>query len=442
MLGTCNSGEHGAHYGEQPQYAASTGSLFPMPLTDPSCKNATCPVDKVRARLTDGGGLYLEVAPNGSRRWFWKYLFGGKEKRLALGSYPGTSLRAARAARDAARKLHQSGTDPAHRRQLDKLAGKADAATSFEAVAREFHAVKTGEWSVAHSTRWLERLEKDVFPWLGKLPLASVTAPQLLQTLRRVEARGVRETVHSIHQSCGQVFRFGVATGRCERNPSADLRGALKPVLVTHMAAVLDPAQVGGLVRAIAAYQGQPGTRAALALSALLFQRPGNIRAMEWAELNLEEKMWAIPAAKMKRARYGKINGRPHFVPLAPQAVAILKDLQPLTGHGRYVFPSLLTGERPMSDGTLNTALRRLGYDKHMATAHGFRATARTLLVEKLGVAPDVIEAQLAHGKSGPLGMAYDRSEFVTQRRQMMTLWADYLDKLRDGAQVIPFRAA
>jgi integrase len=259
----------------------------------------------------------------------------------------------------------------------------------------------------------------------------------LLTTLRRVEARGVRETVHSIAQACGQVFRYGIVTGRAERNPAADLRGALRPVLVKNMAAVTEPGAVGQLMLAMDEYQGGVLTRAALLLSALLFQRPGNVRAMQWAALDLDgdAPAWTIPAEEMKRSRYDKQNGRPHVVPLAPQAVTLLRDLHPLTGHGRYVFPSILGGARPMSDNTVNTALRRLGYDKDTATAHGFRAMARTLLVEQLNISPDVIEAQLAHGKSGPLGAAYDRAEFMAQRRTMMLQWADYLDVLRDKAQ-------
>lgn len=400
-------------------------------LTNPQCKNASCPEDKARSRLTDGGGLYLEVAGNGSKRWFWKYLFDGKEKRLALGSYPAITLKAARLARDDARKLQQAGTDPAQRRRLDKLARKVDATNTFEGVAREFHATKASGWSEHYARRWLERLEKDVFPWLGSLSIEEVTAPLLLQTLRRVEARGVRELAHSLREACGQVMRYGIATGRCERNPAADLRGALKPVATKHMAAVLEPAQAGDLMRSIDGYAGQPGTRAALLLSALLFQRPGNIRQMEWAEVDLDEAMWSIPAQKMKRTKHGKVNGRPHLVPLAPQAVECLRDLHPLTGRGRFVFPSLITSERAMSENTVRVALRRMGYDNDTMTPHGFRAMARTLLVERTSVQPDVIEAQLAHAKNGPLGAAYDRAEFMDQRRQMMATWADYLDQLR-----------
>lgn len=413
-----------------------------MPLTDIACRNASCPPERARVRLSDGGGLYLEIGPNGSRRWFWKYLFGGKEKRLALGSYPAVSLKAAREARDEARKQQREGTDPVHRRHLDKLERKASAAITFEAVAREFHGLQAHRWSERHGKRWLAAVEKDLFPWIGSLPVGGITAPLLLQTLRKVEARGAIDTAHTLRQYAGQVFRYGIAAGRCERNPAPDLAGALKPLIVRHMAAVLEPLKVGDLLRAIDGYAGQPATRAALILSALLFQRPGNIRHMEWAEIDLEDGVWTIPSMKMKRSVHAKNNGRPHHVPLAPQAVTVLKEMHPLTGHGQYVFPSLLTGERPMSENTLRAALRRLGYSNDDMTPHGFRAMARTIMVERLNVDPDVIEAQLAHGKSGPLGAAYDRAEFVEQRRQMMVQWAGYLDKLRDGAQIVPFKAA
>lgn len=407
-----------------------------MPLTDIACKKASCPEDRPRVRLTDGGGLYLEVAPNRSKRWFWKYTFGGKEKRLALGSYPGVSLKDAREARDDARKLHRDGTDPAQQRQLDKLHRKHVSNTTFESVAREFYESRCSGWSESYSSKWIDRMEKDLFPWIGSLPVESITAPMLLQTLRRTEGRGAIETAHTLRQNAGQVFRYGVATGRCERNPAPDLHGALKPVVVKHVAAVLDPKEAGALMRASKEYQGQPTTRAALILSAYFFQRPVNIRQMEWAELDLDGAMWTIPSAKMKRSVQAKRNGRPHLVPLAPQAVEVLKELQPLTGHGRYVFPSLLTGERCMSENTLRTALRRMGYSNDDMTAHGFRAMARTIMVEKLNMHPDVIEAQLAHNKSGPLGAAYDRAEFIEQRCKMMIEWANYLEKLAEGAEV------
>jgi integrase len=411
-------------------------------LTDADCRNATCPPDTKRRRLTDSAGLYLEVSPAGAKRWFWKFYPAGKESRLALGSYPDVSLKQARAARDDARKTKDTGTNPVQKRKADTLAKATSSATTFEAVARELHTSKaTPEgWGTHHAAQWLRCLEKDLFPWLGSLPLAGVSAPMLLDALRRVEKRGTLRMAHDLREYAGQVFRYGIATGRCERDPAGDLKGALRPFVVKHMAAVLEPTQAGELLRAIDAYAGQPVTRAALALSALLFQRPGNIRAMEWAEVDEAGALWTIPAEKMKRTAHGKANGRPHLVPLAAQALAVLADLRPLTGHGRYVFPSLLTGERCMSENTVRGALRRMGYTNDEMTAHGFRAMARTLIAERLpGIAEGVIEAQLAHGKGGPLGMAYDRAEFMEQRRAMMVTWADYLDRLRAGAQVLPF---
>ena len=412
-------------------------------LTDADCRNATCPPEKTRTRLTDGSGLYLEVSPAGSKRWWWKFYPDGKESRLMLGSYPGVTLKQARAARDTARKVRLSGINPLQQRKADKIASSASSANTFEAVAREYHAAKLSGWSVTHARQWMRCCEKDLFPWLGSLPLASIAAPMLLAALRKVEARGARQMPHDLREYAGQVFTYGIQTGRCERNPAVDMRGALNPVIVKHAAAVLEPIQAGALLRAMDAYIGHPVTRAALPLSALLFQRPGNIRAMEWAEIDTDTALWTIPANKMKRTVSGKVNGRPHMVPLAAQALAVLGELRQITGHGRYVFPSLLSGERCMSENTVRNALRRMGYANDDMTAHGFRAMARTLMIERLpGISAEVIEAQLAHGKSGPLGMAYDRAEFLEQRRTMMTTWADYLDRLRIGAQVLPFKAA
>lgn len=403
-------------------------------LTDTECRQATCPAGMNRRRLTDSGGLYLEVSPAGSKRWFWKFYPAGKEKRLSLGSYPAVTLRDARSGRDVARRTHESGTDPVQQRRADKVTRATHNATTFAAVGREFHSTKLSGWSESHARQWLRCMEKDLFPWLGSLPLRDVSAPILLSAIKRVEARGAHQMAHDLREWAGQVFLHGAATGRCNTNPAADLRGALVPHNVKHAAALLEPIEAGALLRSIDAYTGHPATRAALALSALLFQRPGNIRAMEWAEIDEQAAMWSIPSEKMKRTKHGKANGRPHLVPLAPQALEILTDLRPLTGHGRFVFPSLLTGERCMSDNTVRTALRRMGYSNDEMTAHGFRAMARTILAERLGVSPDVIEAQLAHGKSGPLGMAYDRAQFVEQRRAMMILWADYLDSMRRDA--------
>ena len=316
---------------------------------------------------------------------------------------------------------------------------------TFEAVAREWlstvHEVKV---SAGHAERTRIRLEQDAFPWIGRRPIAEVEAPELLQVLRKVEARGAIETAHRIKDACGQVFRFGIAAGYCTRNPAADLREALRPVPTRHHAAIVDPKRAGELLRAMGDYAGHPVTRAALALSALLFLRPGELRQLEWAWVDLDTATVTIPASLMKRKKADKANGTPHLVPLAPQAVAIFRDLAALTGGvgRRYCFPSLLTGERPMSENTVNVALRRMGFDRETATAHGFRAMARTMAAERLGIAPDVIEAQLAHAVGDSLGRAYNRTQFLDQRRELMVKWADYLDRLRDGAHVFSLKVA
>lgn len=412
-----------------------------MALTDTFVRQVKHKGSAAGEKHADGGGLYLLVKSVG-KYWRMDYRYAGKRKTLALGVYPAVSLAKARKGRDQARELLAEGLDPSASKRAERMATAVAAANTFEAVACEFHATKAGGWSEKYADRWMERMKKDLFPYVGKVPLGDVTAPLVLAALRRVEKRGAIETAHSLRQAAGQVMRYGVQTGRCERNPVADLHGALQSVVTEHMAAVLEPTQAGELLRAIDGYTGQPMTRAALQLSALLFQRPGNIRQMEWTWLDLEAGMLTIPAAAMKRRLHQKINGRPHFVPLAPQAVAVLRELHPLTGHGHFVFPSIRTGERPMSDNTVNAALRRMGFASDQMSAHGFRAMARTLIVENLpGIGADVIEAQLAHGKSGPLGAAYDRAEFMEQRRKMMNTWADYLDRLRKGAAVIKLRA-
>lgn len=413
-----------------------------MALTETFVKNIKPTEAATGDKHTDGQGLYLHVKVAG-KYWRMNYRFLGKQKTLALGVYPAVSLLKARQRRDKARELLADGIDPSTAKKDEKLADAMAAANTFELVAREFLHTKADSWSPTYSAKWLRGMVKDLFPYLGPLPLASIKTPALLDVLKRVEKRGAIETAHTLRQTAGQVFRYGIQTGRCERSPSQDLQGALKPVTTKNLAAILEPAKVGSLLRAIDAYSGQPMTRAALALSAFLFQRPGNVRQMEWAWVDFDNAMLTIPSQDMKRRIHQKINGRPHLVPLAPQAVAYLKELVPLTGHGRYVFPSLRTGERPMSDNTINAALRRMGFGKDEMSAHGFRATARTLMIERIkGISADVIEAQLAHGKSGPLGSAYDRAEFMEQRCKMMHEWADYLDKLRIGADVIQLKTA
>lgn len=410
-------------------------------LTNVEIQRATCPPDKRVARFSDSGGLYLEVSQAGSKRWFWKYYHLSKEKRLALGSYPEVTLKQARFARDDARKLLSTGVDPVQQRKADKAVARVSSANTYEAVAREYHALKEREWSDAYATKWLRMSEANLFPYIGALPVDSITPPMVLETLRRTERQGKRETAHALRQYAGQTFRYAISTGRATVDPTTPLKDALQAVLVRHMAAVLTPAEAGQLLRDIEIYNGSPITREALLLSALTFQRPGEIRQMEWAELDFDKALWTIPAEKMKRTKQAKLSGRPHYVPLSPQAIASLERLKPLTGHHKYVFPSLLGEGRCMSENTVNTALRRMGYDNETMTAHGFRAMARTLIVENLNINPEVIEAQLAHGKSGPLGMAYDRAQYMAQRRDMMAKWADYLDKLRAGGDVVQLRA-
>ena len=405
-------------------------------------------------RISDGGGLYLEVRPTGAGWWRLRYWLDSREGMLSLGTYPETGLRDARARRDEARKLIAAGGDPSEARKAEKVERKtqrdaqalAEAGMpsigTFEHVGREWlahvHEVKV---SAGHAERTRIRLEQDAFPWLGRRPISEIEAPELLACLRRVEARGAIETAHRIKDACGQVFRYGIAAGHCKRNPAADLRDALRPVEIRHLAAIVDPAKAGALLRDMVAYEGHPVTRAALALSALLLLRPGELRHMEWTWIDIVAATLTVPGEVMKRSKADKANGPPHVVPLAQQALTILADLRPLTGHGRYVFPSLLTGERCMSENTVRGALRRMGYGNDDMTAHGFRATARTMIAERLGIAPEVIEAQLAHTVADALGRAYNRTQYLDQRRDMMTKWADYLDTLRDGAQVLPFKS-
>lgn len=411
-----------------------------MALTDTFLKNVKHSGAPAGDKHTDGGGMYLLVN-SGGKYWRINYRFAGKRKTLALGVYPDVGLAAARAKRQAARNLLASGIDPSQAKKDDKRVKAMAAANTFELVAREFHAGKVKAWSPSYFEKWLRQLEKDVFPYIGKRPIASITTPMMLEVLRRIEKRGVYDTAHTVKQSSGQVFRYGIQTGRCERDPCVDLSGALKPVIVKNMAAILDPVKVGGMLRAIDDYKGQPTTQAALILSSLLFQRPGNIRLMEWSWVDFDNEMLSVPSMSMKRRVMEKLNGKPHLIPLAPQAVNVLRLVHSLTGAGKYVFSSLLSGNRPMSENTVNTALRRMGYTSEDMTAHGFRAIAKTLILERLpGIDQGCVEAQMGHTKSGPLGSAYDRAEYMEQRHAMMRVWADYLDQLRKGADVIPLR--
>jgi integrase len=422
-------------------------------LSDPAIRKAV-PGDKPR-KLSDGGGLYLELQPNGARWWRLKYRIHGKEKRLSLGVYPAVTLAQARVKREEARALIAAGTDPSETRKADKAhqqrqqevqamaAAGLPLPDSFESVAREWFATRHADWSPGYASKVIARLEADVFPFIGARPVAEVTPPELLALLRRMEVRGVIESAHRARESCSQVFRFAIATGRVTSDPARDLAGALKRPRVKHFAAITDPARFGELLRAIDGYKGTPVVRSALKLAALVFQRPGEeLRCARWDEFDLDDGTWLVPADRMKRTKAGKEYGQAHTVPLSRQAVEILRELQPLTGNGPVVFRGEKGKERPISENTLNAALDALGYTSDEHRAHGFRSSARTMLHERLNVAPEVIEAQLAHAVPDALGRAYNRTEFIEQRRQMMQTWADYLDKLRAGAQVLPFKAA
>lgn len=413
-----------------------------MPLTDTFIRQVKATGKPAGDKHSDGDGMYLLVKPAG-KYWRMDYRHLGKRKTLAIGTYPEVSLAKARERRAKAREQLAEGVDPSTAKREAKQAEILAATSTFELVAREFHSVKADGWSEGHAIKWLRMCELYLFPPLGRMQVDTIKAKHVLAALRKVEAKGVLSTAQDVQQIAGQVFRYAVQTGRAELNPVPDLKGALKPHVPQHFAAVLDPLEVGALLRAIDNYTGQPTTCAALKLSALFFQRPGNIRAMEWGWIDFENSMLTIPAASMKRTIHGKSNGRPHLIPLASQATEILKGLQPLTGHGRYVFPGARSHERPMSDGTINAALRRLDYGTDDHVAHGFRAMARTMLGERVnGIDRDMVEAQLGHGKSGPLGSAYDRAEYMDQRRAMMQTWADYLDRLRRGADVLPLKVA
>lgn len=414
-----------------------------MSLNDTFIKNSTKYSGRPSGdKHSDGGGLYLHVTAAG-KYWRMNYRLYGKQKTLSLGVYPSISLAQARRGRDEAKKLIAQSIDPSMAKQEAKQAEKLAAANTYETVAREFHKLKAESWSASHAAKWLRMNEMYMFPEMGSMPIASIRAKTVLDALRKVEAKGILSTAQDLQQMAGQVFRYAVQTDRIEQNPVPDLKGALKPHIPKSFAAVLDPASVSSLLRAIDAYDGQPTTRAALKLSALFFQRPGNIRAMEWAWVDLDNAMLTIPPANMKRTLHQKVNGRPHLVPLADQAVEILKELHLLTGHGRYVFPGARSSKRPMSEGTINAALRRMDFGTDDHVAHGFRAMARTMLAERMkGIDKDMVEAQLGHGKSGPLGGAYDRAEYMEQRLAMMQTWADYLDKLRIGADVVQLKTA
>jgi len=397
-----------------------------MPLTDTAIRNAK--LREKQYKLYDEKGLYLLI--NNAGKYFrYNYRFDGKRKTLALGVYPTVKLQDARTKRDEARKLIVNGVNPAQYRKETKAMQATQAANSFEVVAREWFTKNKPKWTKKHGETIIRRLELNIFPWLGGNPIANITAPKLLAVLRKIESRGAIETAHRVKQICGQVFRYAIATGRAWRDPSADLKGALAPTIQKSMATITDPKKIGELLRVIDGYQGYFITKCALLLAPLVFVRPGELRHAEWSEIDLDKAEWRIPAEKMKMKS-------PHIVPLARQAVEVLREIQPLTGQGRYVFPSVRTNSRPMSENTVLAALRRMGYTKDEMTGHGFRAMASTTLHEQ-GWRSDVIERQLAHAERNSIKAAYNHAQHLPERRKMMQWWADYLDGLKTEGQAV-----
>ncbi|RJP48783.1 MAG: DUF4102 domain-containing protein [Anaerolineaceae bacterium] len=401
--------------------------------------NAAKPKEKAY-KLTDALGLHLFVSPAGGKLWRLKYRFGRdektgkpKEKLLSLGAYPEISLVEARERRDSARKKLANGIDPGEAKRLEKaLLAKSD---GFELVAREWHEKFKSNWSGSYAAEIIERLELDVFPWIGDRSTMDLSnnPPAMLELLQRIEKRGARETLRKVKIICSSVFRYAVGTGRAHRDPTVDLRGAFAPAVTKHFPAITDPKELAGVLRTIDGYGGSFPVRCALQLTPMLFVRPGELRHAEWPEFNFTEKIWLIPAAKMKM-------DQDHIVPLPDQAISIIKELKPLTGSCKYLFPSCRSNSTPMSANTVNAAFRALGYDKDQVTAHGFRATARTILDEVLYVRVEYIEHQLSHKVKDANGRAYNRTTHLEERRKMMQLWADYLDGLKAGAKVLPFK--
>ncbi len=391
-----------------------------MPLTDTAVKNAK-PSIKVQ-KLSDGGGMYLEVTPRGGKRWRFKYRYAGKEKLLSLGVYPETALKVARERREELRKLLAGGIDPSENRKATRSAKAESAANSFEVIAREWLEKKKINLAEGYSARLLSLLERDLFPWLGKRPIIELTPREILNCTQRIETRGALDTAHRALHVCGQIFRFAVATARVERDPTSDLRGSLPPLKGGHFAAVTDPAQLGKLLNALDGYEGSFIVKCALRFSPLVFVRPGELRKARWRDFDLAAGEWRYLATK---------TNTPHIVPLSKQAIVILKELFPLTGHAEFVFPSGRGFDRPMSDNAVLAAMRRMGIPKEQMTGHGFRATARTILDEVLNFPQHLIEHQLAHAVRDPNGRAYNRTAHLSQRREMMQAWSNYLDGLK-----------
>ncbi|MEZ5477196.1 MAG: integrase arm-type DNA-binding domain-containing protein [Thiolinea sp.] len=401
-------------------------------LNDSIIKHAK-PLPNGRIRvLSDGGGLSIQITTTG-KYWRYRYRIDGKQPTLALGTYPDVSLKDARELHEEARKVLASGMDPAQHKKVQKRTRAKLVQNSFEVVAREWFDKFSQGWVEAGRKRVMSRLERDIFPVIGNRPIAELEPPEILECLQRIEKRGALDTAHRARQDCSKIFRYAVATGKASHDQTLSLQGSLPPVRKEHFAAITEPGKIAVLMRGIDQYEGSFIVKCALQLSPLLFVRPGELRHMEWAEVDLERALWEIPASKMKMRL-------PHIVPLADQVLDILEELHPLTGNGRYVFPGIRKRQRPMSENTINQAIRRLGYEQDEMTAHGFRAMARTVLEEVLNYPIHIIELQLAHAVKDPNGRAYNRTVHLEKRMNMMQMWADYLDGLKEGGDILPFK--
>ncbi len=396
-------------------------------------------------KLADGDGMYLLVTVSGGKLWRYDYRFNGKRKTAALGQYPSVSLADARQRRDETKKLLANGQDPSAIKRAQKQVGGDRTADSFEIIAREWFNSFKEQWTPGHAKNLIGRLEREVFPYLGHLPIEEIKAPDVLKVLKRIESRGILETAHRVKTIISQVLRFSIAHGyRADRDCTVDLKGAIPPATAKHFAALTDPKDVAGLMRAIDGFKGSFVVKCALQLAPLLFCRPGELRHMEWAEVDLEHAELNVPVERLKLKTQTKLarKGQIHLIPLSSQAVQILRELHPLTCHSKYVFPGHRSPLRPMSENAVNAGLRRMGFSGDEMTGHGFRATARTILDEVLRIRPDIIEHQLAHAVKDPNGRAYNRTAFIDDRRKMMQQWADYLDNLKVTAKVIPISRA
>ncbi len=405
-----------------------------MPLADTFVRQVKPSGKPAGDSYADGGGMYLLVKPSG-KYWRMDYRFAGKRKTLALGVYPAVTLAQARKRRDDAKALLADGQDPNVAKREEKIAKQTSAGNTFEKITEQWLKATAAERKENTQQKVENWLRKDVLPLIGKQPIALLGPRDVLAVARKMEERGAIDSSKRVVQICGQIFRYAVAEGSAERDVTQDLRGALQKAERRHYAAITEPSQLAPLLRAIDGYMGHIYSRTALKLTPLVFVRPGELRTAEWSEIDFEAAEWRIPAAKMKMAN-------DHVVPLSTQAVELLREVQPISGHGKYVFPSIRTGERPMSENTVNAALRALGYDNTMQTAHGFRATARTILDEVLGERVDLIEHQLAHAVKDTNGRAYNRTAHLPARKAMMQRWSDYLDQLKKGAQVLQFKQA